>query len=449
MKRSGKTPMLRAKKLEKYLDIGEIYIKLEGSNPGGHKHDRIAEVLIRDAVNSGRRELLVHGSESYIRSMRYYADLNNLSVRVPLFKKEQWKRSRLEGEILIDLREEKMENVTIYLRELAEKKGMYLISESDSNTIISKIALEEVAKECLERLSYDVDTVFIQLGYGYTLSGIYGTLLRSWVEEKMEGIPKLYCGTIQKGNSILDHYEKSMKINEGGIDAFKQETSSLYMARNNPEAIGMIMKAVIETEGEIVGIRKEELQQAVTLMRKLENIKLSKNEAYSIAAFIKRAKEGKLQEGRHLIVLNDGYSVVNIVEIAKEDAISNEDLVRFTREVLHPYSDSIEETSDAIRRAREGGHILVSSRNGEYEGICVVVDLGFDDFIPTYHLAYIGVKPETKGRGVASELIQRAVELTEGNISLHVDLDNDRAKKLYKKLGFKHKYNRMIYQREE
>jgi threonine synthase len=71
--------------------------------------------------------------------------------------------------------------------------------------------------------------------------------------------------------------------------------------------------------------------------------------------------------------------------------------------------------------------------------------MGFKDFIPTYHLAYIGVKPGNKGRGVASELIQRAIELTDGNLSLHVDLDNKRAKNLYRKMGFDHVYDRMIY----
>ena len=112
---------------------------------------------------------------------------------------------------------------------------------------------------------------------------------------------------------------------------------------------------------------------------------------------------------------------------------------------LAPYNDSVAETLDAIEKAMKEGFLLIAKRNGEEQGICIIVNMGFDRFISTYHLAYIGVKSGNKGRGVASELIKRAIELTDGNISLHVDLDNKRAKKLYTKMGFVHVYDRMIF----
>ena len=71
--------------------------------------------------------------------------------------------------------------------------------------------------------------------------------------------------------------------------------------------------------------------------------------------------------------------------------------------------------------------------------------MGFEDFIPTYHLAYIGVKSGNAGRGMATLLINAAVDKTGGNMSLHVDMPNKRAKKLYEKMGFVHCYDRMIY----
>jgi len=78
-------------------------------------------------------------------------------------------------------------------------------------------------------------------------------------------------------------------------------------------------------------------------------------------------------------------------------------------------------------------------------GICIIVHMGFDDFIPSYHLAYIGVLKGNKGRGVATELINQAIEKTGGNLSLHVDIPNGSAKKLYEKMGFVHTYDRMLY----
>jgi len=100
---------------------------------------------------------------------------------------------------------------------------------------------------------------------------------------------------------------------------------------------------------------------------------------------------------------------------------------------------------DAVGSAIESGFILLALRNGIPQGVCVVVNLGFEEFIPTYHLGYIGTKEGNKGRGIATELINQMVELTDGKLSLHVDLDNKRARKLYEKLGFKTSYYRMIY----
>ena len=45
----------------------------------------------------------------------------------------------------------------------------------------------------------------------------------------------------------------------------------------------------------------------------------------------------------------------------------------------------------------------------------------------------------------ATLLIERAAELTNGNMSLHVERDNDKAIRLYQKMGFDIKYHRMQY----
>ena len=177
----------------------------------------------------------------------------------------------------------------------------------------------------------------------------------------------------------------------------------------------------------------------------LEGVMVSRKEAYAMAAFLKKAQQGLLKTGKHLIILNDARSEVEVSEIKSFNEKSKDDFINIIKTWLAPYDDSVEETVDAIEKAMKEGFLLIAKRNGEEQGICIIVNMGFKDFIPTYHLAYIGVKPGNKGRGVASELIQRAIELTDGNLSLHVDLDNKRAKNLYRKMGFNHVYDRMIY----
>ena len=77
--RVGRTPLIRANKLEQKLGIKKIYLKLEGNNPSGHREDRLAYLIIRDALTRGKKTICmgtygtIGGSLSYLAQ---YFDVN-------------------------------------------------------------------------------------------------------------------------------------------------------------------------------------------------------------------------------------------------------------------------------------------------------------------------------------------------------------------------------------
>jgi threonine synthase len=79
-------------------------------------------------------------------------------------------------------------------------------------------------------------------------------------------------------------------------------------------------------------------------------------------------------------------------------------------------------------------------------GIVVLSRSKWDVFFPRFHLSYIATKKDLKGMGIATLLMEKAIELSKGSLSLHVETDNKRAIKLYEKMGLKKKYYRMLYQ---
>ncbi|MBW9151625.1 pyridoxal-phosphate dependent enzyme [Clostridium estertheticum] len=445
MRKSGRTPLMRAKKLEKVLGISEIYLKLEGANPSGHKYDRISEVLVKDAIANGFKKILVDGSECYIQSVQLFAKLNELEIKVPLFKQEKWKISRIDKSILFDMRDKKDTITRSNLREIAEKNKMYLMCEWNLNNIISHLVLEDMTRECLERMDFKVDTITLQLGLGYTLSSVYSGLIKSWVHDELGKLPELICGSNPSWKHSMDEYVRKMQI--GGIKSKEKDNlkPNLYMEDDYTGIVATVEKIIMDTRAQMIEIEEIDLRNAANMLRDLEGVMVSRKESYAIAAFIKNVNQGKLSNGKHLIILNDARSEIEVCEIKNFNDKNKEELLEMTRDWLSTYNDSVGETVDAIEKAMKEGFLLIAKRNGEEQGICIVVNMGFERFIPTYHLAYIGVKPGNKGRGVASELIGRAIELTDGNLSLHVDLDNKRAKNLYRKMGFNHVYDRMIY----
>ena len=401
---SGQTPLFRAKNLEKYLGIESIYLKLEGSNPTGHKNDRIAEALIKHAIAKNYSHLLIYGSSQYIKSVLYFAHKFNLKCIIVKKGKKSSVAVDYMGEDVqitympsLDPNQEQS-----WLENLAIQHHYYLLSEWENKPFIRSLALQEMTEEALTKVTHATH-IWAQSNGGYTIKSIYHELIRTWIKGNLGALPQLYCGV---------------------SDATKIDSEFVNISNTH-----------------VIALDSSRLQQAAKLLKKLENITVSTREAYALAAFL--SSESKTN-GQHIIFLNDGKSDISINDITRTE-IDFDALVASTRKLLEPYHDSVEETSDAIQKAIKCGFIFTATRNDELHGICIIVNMGFETFIPTYHLAYIGVKQGNGGRGVATELINAAVDKTQGNLSLHVDIPNKRAKKLYEKMGFVHCYDRMLY----
>lgn len=446
MIKPGKTPLMRSLKLEKALGIEEIYLKLEGANPFGNKYDRISETLVKDSIIQNKKGLLIDGPSDYIKSMVSYAQHYELQVKIALFKNEQWKKSLFQNLTFADFRRNNLNNKHEIIDSYCKNNNYYNASNIYGNKNLGIISLQKISEEISERLG-NASTVFTQLSNGFTVSGIYNGFLNKWVEGEINKYPQIFSCTIPHGNAIYKDYKKSLELNEISIDDYdvkvNKYTKNLFA--DEGALLQETLNAIYDTDGKIIPVDEALLKESVQFLRKQENISLTTQEGYSFAGFYKLAKEGKLKKGKHVIILNNGKSDLDLKRIENFNEYSKETITQWTKDWLQDYSDTFNETEEAIEKAMENGYIIMAFRNNIPQGIGVVVNLGFKKVIPTYHLVYIGTKEGNKGRGIASELINNLVDITGGKLSLHVDLENKRARTLYQKLGFKTAYYRMIY----
>ena len=155
--------------------------------------------------------------------------------------------------------------------------------------------------------------------------------------------------------------------------------------------------------------------------------------------------EKKLPNGNHVIVLNDGKIDIDVRQVTKEDDLHDDEIINLANKWLNEFTDPICEIEEAYANAVEKGFVIAAFNNNEICGIGIVVDLGFKHFATKYHLAYIATSDKIEGSGIATMILNEAVDLSEGNISLHVERNNLGAFKLYEKMGFKDYYSRMIH----
>lgn len=136
--------------------------------------------------------------------------------------------------------------------------------------------------------------------------------------------------------------------------------------------------------------------------------------------------------------------------------IEKTQVIEFLYKHLDEFGDSKEDIGKAVDFALRinspsapiiplGGMILLGKFEGEIAGAVVMNRTGMNGYIPDNILVYIAVHKDHRGKGYGKQLMKKAIELTKGNIKLHVEPDNP-ARFLYEKIGFTSRYLEMRYE---
>jgi ribosomal protein S18 acetylase RimI-like enzyme len=128
-----------------------------------------------------------------------------------------------------------------------------------------------------------------------------------------------------------------------------------------------------------------------------------------------------------------------------------QELVNFLFTALEEYGDPKNQIQQCFNYALEriesfGGSIISCEIKGKVVGAVALNRTGMKGYIPENILVYIAVDKSVRGKGLGRILMQKATEITDGSIKLHVEKENP-AMALYKKVGYKAKYVEMRLQR--
>ena len=131
-------------------------------------------------------------------------------------------------------------------------------------------------------------------------------------------------------------------------------------------------------------------------------------------------------------------------KLSKEEKLN---LVDFLINHLDEYGDERVDIKKAIDYSVQdiksaGGSIILLHSEKNIIGAVVINQTGMGGYIPENILVYIAIHKNKRGEGLGSKLMKKAIEITDGDIALHVEANNP-AKHLYKKFGFTNPYLEM------
>jgi threonine synthase len=449
-RRVGRTPLLRARGLERHLGLEEVHFKLEGINPTGHKCDRISYSLARDAHERGFRTLTVGTTGYFARSLGHIAP--SMGVRCVFYVPTvvdglNEELARMEG-VGVERVEGTLDDAVARSRARAAGKGWYDANPGLSNTIMAAMAYSPISSEVVSRLGAGPSSVSVPLGSGSLLSGVHAGFRQLWSTEAVRVLPVMFAGSIEGGNAIVESFHRGLAHVDPLSGPPPRVRGALQALVNASGVMGQQgIDALYDTGGRAYGIHARELRELARLARSLDGVSMSADSAAALGALVRAHEEGLLKDGgSHVVVLSTGRTDLTIQEIGRRDLEGKLDrTIELLDGWLNAFSDPKEEIREALENALDKGHVLGAFLDGRLVGICALSRMELDTFFPRFHLSYIAADDRYEGRGVATMLIQRAIEVSGGRLSLHVETDNKKAVSLYRKMGFDTKYYRMLY----
>lgn len=141
------------------------------------------------------------------------------------------------------------------------------------------------------------------------------------------------------------------------------------------------------------------------------------------------------------------YSEDGDLQIRDAELRGRGDIERFCDDIdkfMGEFKDPREETLEAVKKAMGDGVVLEAMKEDRRVGIMVLNKTAFEEFQPSYHLAYIAVDSNELRKGYGKTLFEVLEEISGGDFSLHVEEDNIKARKFYKRMGLETKYLRMM-----
>ncbi|MCJ8152775.1 GNAT family N-acetyltransferase [Chryseobacterium sp. SSA4.19] len=140
----------------------------------------------------------------------------------------------------------------------------------------------------------------------------------------------------------------------------------------------------------------------------------------------------------------DIYSEKNITGEHQKNEITGF-LFRHLEQYGDPEKDILSAVNYSLGENGTPGGLIITAKDettGKIAGAVVVNKTGMSGYIPENILVYIATDKALRGHGIGKQLMQKAVECSEGDIALHCEPENP-ARHLYEKLGFTSKYLEM------
>jgi len=282
----GGTPLVRSRALESELGLGELYFKLESTNPTGSFKDRGMVVAVAKAVEEGARAVLCASTGNTSASAAAYAARHGLRacVLVPGGHVAMGKLAQAvaHGAEVIAL-DGSFDRCLQIARELAEREAVALVNSVNPYRIAGqKTAAFEIADE----LGDAPDLLAIPVGNAGNITAYWQGFVEYRHRERALRTPRMW-GFQADGAAPLVR----------GAPVAEPETVATAIRIGNPASWRGAVSARDDSAGRIEAVSDERILAAYRRLASDEGIFCEPASAASVAGLVAAAEAGESLRG--------------------------------------------------------------------------------------------------------------------------------------------------------
>lgn len=290
----GFTPLNKASRLGRELEISELYLKDETRNPTGSFRDRAASLIVSNALMLGYKSLVCASNGNMGASLAAYSAKASLSCQVVVPRRVD--EGKLAQMLIYDANIQQhgdyVDDAIEKVEAIAKETGWYQATPELNALTIE--AQKTIAYELFEQMKERLDLVIAPMGSGSSIYSLWKGFKELQELGLMENLPKIVGVQAESCAPIVEAFQE-----KGRLKVLRNpETKALAILVKNPLMGKLALDSLKESGGMALATSDFEIFQAEKKLARLEGIFVEPSSASTISAAAKIVEEGLMGVGR-------------------------------------------------------------------------------------------------------------------------------------------------------
>jgi len=298
----GGTPLHKANRLAKKLDLSTVYLKDETRNPTNSFRDRCAALMVSNALDLGHNSVVCASSGNLGASLAAYCAKSGLvcHIIVPKIVDMGKLAQMLIYDAVIEEHGEVVDD-SIKRVEALQKETSWYQATAELNPLVIE-AQKTIAYEVVEQYGAP-DWFIVSMGSGGTLYSVWKGFRELHTLGKIDSLPRMIGVQAEGCAPIVKAYFKG---EQKPLATPKPFTHALAILVRNPLNGGWALKALKESNGVAVSVTDSEIIAAEQEIARTEGIFAEPAGAAAISALQKLAQQGTIKKKDRVVCLITG-----------------------------------------------------------------------------------------------------------------------------------------------